>query len=223
MTPLRILVADEHPVFRAGLRVMLSMMPRIEIIGEVATGARAVDVALEVKPDIILMDLHLPETGSIETIRSIVTACPQTRILALVTSREDDAVFAAMSAGARGALLKGAGQREILVAVEAVATGAVIFCPMIAQRVIDFFSGSCSITPPKPFPDLTDREREVLELIARGESNTAIAQRLSLSPKTVRNHISNIFYKLRIPDRAQAIVWARRAGLGRDAHESGSG
>jgi len=223
MTPLRILIADDHPVFRAGLRVMLAMMPRIEIIGEVETSAHAVDAALNTKPDILLMNLHISEASTIETIRRIVASCPQTRVLALAVSREDEAVFAAMSAGARGVLLKGASQREIVIAIEAVATGAVIFCPMIAQRVIDFFSGSHGHTGPKPFSELTDREHEILDLIARGESNTTIAQRLMLSPKTIRNHISNIFTKLRVPDRAHAIVWARRAGLGQDAHEPGPG
>lgn len=221
--PLRILIADDHPVFRAGLRVMLAMMPRIEIIGELETSAHAVDAVLEAQPDIILMNLHIPEVGTIETIRSIVAACPQTRVLALATSREDEAVFDAMSAGARGVLLKSASQQEILVAIEAVATGAVIFCPTLAQRVIDFFSGSHSSTRPKPFSELTDREHEILDLIARGENNTAIAQRLTLSPKTVRNHISNIFTKLQISHRAHAIVLARRAGLGHDTHESGPG
>jgi DNA-binding NarL/FixJ family response regulator len=198
---------------------MLSVIPRAEVVGEAATGTQAVDTVVEAQPDIVVMNLHMPEMSSVEATRRIVAACPQTRVLILVTSRDDDMVFAAMGAGARGFLLKGAEQHELLCAIETVASGAVIFCPTLAERMIAFFSTSRTAASPRPFSNLTDREYEVLDLIARGESNTAIAQRLVVSPKTVRNHISNIFAKLQITDRAQAIVLARRAGLGLDGEQ----
>jgi DNA-binding NarL/FixJ family response regulator len=219
MEPLRILIADDHPVFRAGLRAVLALIPRAEIVGEAATGPQAVDAALTAQPDIVVMNMYIPKMSSVEVTRRIIDACPQTRVLMLMTSQDDDMIFAAMGAGARGFLLRGAEQREILCAIETVASGPAIFCPTLAERIITFFSTSSTVTSPRPFSALTDREYEIFDLIARGESNTVIAKRLVLSPKTIRNHISNIFTKLQITDRSQAIVLARRAGLGLDGEQ----
>jgi DNA-binding NarL/FixJ family response regulator len=213
METVRVLVVDDHPVFRDGLRALLASAAGVEIAGEAATGQDAVDAAAALQPDVVLMDLHLPGLNGIEATRAIVAASPHIAILILTMLEDDDSVFAAMRAGARGYLLKGAAQDEILRAIEAVASGEAIFGPVIAARVIEYFSAR---RPPEPFPDLTDREREVLELIAQGASNPDIARHFVLSPKTVRNHVSNIFTKLQVADRAHAIVRAREAGLGRD-------
>jgi DNA-binding NarL/FixJ family response regulator len=211
--PLRVLVADDHPLFRDGLRTLLALEPGVELAGEAATGTEAVAAAVELEPDVVVMDLHMPGMNGIEATRSIVEARPDVGVLVLTMFEDDDSVFAAMRSGARGYLLKGAGQEEIVRAIEAVGRGEAIFGPTIARRVIDFFSQPAR--PPQPFPELTDREREILELIAQGRSNPDIAQQLVLSTKTVRNHVSNIFTKLRVADRSQAIVRAREAGLGR--------
>jgi DNA-binding NarL/FixJ family response regulator len=211
--PLRVLVADDHPLFRDGLRTLLALEPGVELAGEAATGTEAVAAAVELEPDVVVMDLHMPGMNGIEATRNIVEARPDVGVLVLTMFEDDDSVFAAMRSGARGYLLKGAGQEEIVRAIEAVGRGEAIFGPTIARRVIDFFSQPAR--PPQPFPELTDREREILELIAQGRSNPDIAQQLVLSTKTVRNHVSNIFTKLRVADRSQAIVRAREAGLGR--------
>jgi DNA-binding NarL/FixJ family response regulator len=210
---LRILLADDHPLFREGLKALLASVPDAEVAGEAAGGDEAVAQALELQPDVVVMDLHMPELGGIEATRRIVETSPHIGVLVLTMIEDDDAVFAAMRAGARGYLLKGSSQSEILHAIRAVGSGEAVFGPAIAQRLIDYFAAGSS-GPAQAFPELTQREREVLELIARGESNAAIARRLVISQKTVRNHVSNIFTKLRVADRAQAIVKAREAGLG---------
>jgi DNA-binding NarL/FixJ family response regulator len=213
--PLRILVADDHPVFRDGLRSLFALDPNVELVGEAATGTEAVDAAAELDPDVVVMDLHMPGMNGIEATRRIVETSPGVGVLVLTMFEDDESVFAAMRSGARGYLLKGAGQEEIVRAIESVGRGEAIFGPTIARRVIDFFAQPAR--SPHPFPDLTDREREILELIAQGRSNPDIARHLVLSTKTVRNHVSNIFTKLRVADRAQAIVRAREAGLGRSS------
>jgi DNA-binding NarL/FixJ family response regulator len=212
MEPLRVIIADDHPVFRDGLRALLGSTGASEVVGEAATGIEAVSAATELQPDVVVMDLHMPGLNGIEATRQIVAASPHVGVLVLTMFEDDDSVFAAMRAGARGYLLKGAGQDEIVRAIHAVASGEAIFGPEIARRVMEYFSAP---RPPEPFPELTDREREVLELIAQGRSNPDIARSFVLSPKTVRNHVSNIFTKLQVADRAQAIVRAREAGLGR--------
>lgn len=214
MESIRIVIADDHPVFRDGLRGLLASMAAAEVVAEASTGAEAVAAAQTHQPDVVLMDLHMPDLTGIEATRQIVGANPGIGVLVLTMLEDDDSVFAAMRAGARGYLLKGAGQEEILVAVRAVANGDAIFGPSIARRVINYFSSPQ--LPPQPFAELTAREREVLDLIAAGHANADIAARLYLSHKTVRNHVSNVFAKLQVADRAQAIVRARQAGLGQE-------
>jgi DNA-binding NarL/FixJ family response regulator len=212
--PLRVLIADDHPVFRDGLRGVLATMGTAEVVAEAATGTDAVQAAADLQPDVVVMDLHMPELGGIEATRRIVGASPHIAVLVLTMSEDDDSVFAAMQAGARGYLVKGAGPADIVRAVRSVASGDAIFGPGIAERVLRFFAAARSSAQPPAFPSLTDREREVLELVARGEGNATIAHKLAVSQKTVRNHVSNIFLKLQVADRAQAIVRARQAGFG---------
>jgi DNA-binding NarL/FixJ family response regulator len=211
---LRVLVVDDHPLFRFGVCTLLDAEPGIEIVGEAASGAAAVDAAAALLPDVAVMDLHLPDLSGIQATRHIAAVSPDTGVLMLTMADESESVFAAMRAGARGYLLKDAEPDEIIRAVQAVARREAIFGPDIANRVLGFFNQP----PPTSelvFPELTAREREVLSLIAAGHSNGVIANTLCLSPKTVRNHISNVFAKLHVADRAEAIVRARDAGLGR--------
>jgi DNA-binding NarL/FixJ family response regulator len=217
MERIRVLIADDHPVFRDGLRVLLDSLPEAEVVGEAASGDEAVKLAIREQPDVILMDLQMPGVNGIEATRTILRSAPHIGVLVVTMFQDDDSVFAAMRAGARGYLLKGADQQEISRGIRAVASGEAIFGPAIAQRLISFFAQPNPPLPPQIFPELTDREREILTGIARGKSNTEIADQLYLSQKTVRNHISNIFSKLQVADRAQAIVRAREAGLADDA------
>lgn len=216
---LTVLVADDHPLLRRGLCTVIAAADGMEVAGEAATGTDAVAAAASLKPDVILMDLHMPELGGIEATRRIVAARPEARVLVLTMVEEDDSVFAAMRAGARGYLLKGSDKDELLRAVRAVASGEAIFGPGVAERLSGLFATGAQA--PQPFSELTSREREVLEGIARGENNADIAAALGLSLKTVRNHVSNVFTKLRVTDRAQAIVKAREAGLGRPSEGAG--
>ena len=207
---LRVLVADDHPVFRQGLRTLLDGVDGIDLVADAADGETAVAAALETRPDVVLMDLGMPGLNGIEATRAILGAAPEVRVLVLTMFEDDDSVFAAMRAGARGYLLKGSDQNELLRAIRAVAAGEAIFGPAIAARLMAYFSSR----PTAAFPELTEREREVLQLIAAGRNNQAIAAELVLSLKTVRNHVSRVFNKLQVPDRAQAIVKARDAGIG---------
>ena len=211
-----ILLADDHAIFRCGLRAMLGSIPDFEVVGEAATGEEAVARAAELRPDVVLMDIQMPGVNGIEATRRILEGNPGVGVVVLTMFDDDDSVFAAMRAGARGYVLKGADGDEVLTVARAVANGEAHFGPGIAQRLMGFFSAPRSSALSGAFPELTARECEVLDLIARGRGNAEIARRLYLSPKTVRNHISNIFAKLRVADRAQAIVRAREAGLGRD-------
>jgi DNA-binding NarL/FixJ family response regulator len=209
---LRVVLADDHPIVRDGLRALLASLPRVELVGEAATGREAVREAVLRRPDVLVMDLQMPDLNGIEATREVARVAPGVAVLVLTMYDDDDSVFAAMRAGARGYLLKGAGQDQIARAIQAVAAGQAIFGPGVAVRVLRYFG-----TPARtdaPFPDLTEREREVLDLIAAGLGNTAIAGRLGLAGKTVGNHISNIFAKLQVAGRADAIALARREGLG---------
>jgi DNA-binding NarL/FixJ family response regulator len=216
---LRVLVVDDHPLFRFGLCTVLAAEPTIDVVGEAANGRDAISAAKAFEPDVVVMDLHLPDIDGIEATRQIVTERQHTGIVVLTMFNDTESVFAAMRAGARGYLLKGSGQEEIVRAVHAVGRGEAIFGPDIANRVIGFFNAGPVNSDPI-FPELTSREREVLALIAEGESNSVIARKLSLSPKTVRNHVSNILAKMQVRDRAAAIVRAREAGLGQAAEKS---
>jgi DNA-binding NarL/FixJ family response regulator len=212
----RILLADDHTLFRYGLRAMLSSLPEFEVVGEAATGEEAVARTAELRPDIVLMDIKMPGVNGIEATRRILEGNPRVGVVVLTMFEDDDAVFAAMRAGACGYVLKSADENEVLRVIRAVASGEAHFGPEIAKRLMGFFSAPKPTAPSEAFPELTARECEVLELIAQGRSNAEIARRLFLSPKTVRNHISNIFTKLQVADRAQVIVRAREAGLGQD-------
>ncbi len=214
MAPVRILIADDHPLVRSGLRALLAAAEDVEVVGEAATGEAAVTLAESLQPEVIVMDLRMPGINGIEATRRIVQAHPQIRILVVTLFEDDDSVFAALRAGARGYILKDANEVEVVRAIRAVSSGDAIFSATIAQRLIDFFASPRSAPVALPFPDLTDREREILTLIAQGHSNTEIAQSLVISMKTVRNYISSIFSKLQVPDRSQAIIRAREAGLG---------
>ncbi len=214
MDPIEVLIADDHPMFREGVRSMLRRETGIRLVGEAKTGSEAIGLTRELQPDVILMDLHMPDVNGIEATRRILQEHPHIRVLVLTMFEDDDSVFAALRAGARGYLLKGADKAEIVRAICGVANGDAIFGPAIAQRLIAFFAAPQMPVVPPVLPELTDREREILVLITHGLSNQAIADRLVVSLKTVRNHVSNIFSKLEVADRAQAIIRARDAGLG---------
>jgi DNA-binding NarL/FixJ family response regulator len=213
MEPIRVLIADDHPLFRDGLRILLGSVPDTLVVGETSTGDEVIVQAALLQPDVILMDLHMPGKNGIEATRAILHTSPHIGILVLTMFEDDDSVFSAMRAGARGYLLKGADQAEILRAIVAVSRGEAIFSPSIARRLTHYFAALSNTSLPQAFPELTEREREVLVLIAQGGNNAEIAGRLVLSQKTVRNHVSNIFSKLQVADRAQAIIRAREAGL----------
>ena len=220
MDTIQILIADDHALFRNGLQALLESVADTAVIAQAATGAEAVALAAQHQPDVVLMDIHMPVAdgsgiNGIEATRRIVHTSPHIGVIIITMFEDDDSVFAAMRAGARGYVLKGADQDEMLRAIRAVAGGEALFGSAIATRLMNFFTAPTWNTPTTLFPELTDREREILDCIARGDSNSDIAQNLHISPKTVSNHISNIFSKLHVADRAQAIVRAREAGLGR--------
>jgi DNA-binding NarL/FixJ family response regulator len=207
-----VVVADDHPMVRAGLRAVLSNMPDIELIAEADTGEQAVAVVAEHDPDLVVMDLHMPGMGGLEATSRIRAASSRTAVLVLTMNEEDAALFAALQAGACGYLVKGAGYDEVRAAVAAAAVGEAVFGPTVASRVLGVLAGT------RPANDaertgLSEREREVLNLLAAGHGTHDVARRLHLSPKTVRNHVSSILAKLHVPDRAQAIAWARTARL----------
>ena len=211
---IRIVLADDHAAFRDGLRALLTTIEGMTVIGQAATGEEAVARARALQPDVVLMDLNMPGLDGIEATRRIVATSPHIAILVLTMYEDDESVFAALRAGAHGYLLKGADRVEIARAIRSVASGEAIFGSNIARRLVTYFSAPRPGAAGLAFPELTERELEILELIARGLSNTAISERLVLSPKTVRNHVSNIFSKLQVAGRAEAIVRAREAGLG---------
>ncbi|MBC8163119.1 MAG: response regulator transcription factor [Roseiflexaceae bacterium] len=206
-----ILIADDHPLFRKGLRALLATMPQVHVVGEATSGSQAVRLAEQLQPALVLMDLQMPNGDGLTATRQITSAWPHCHILVVTMFEDDDSVFAAMRAGARGYVLKDMDDDEMTRAILAVGHGEAIFSPAIAARMMHFFANRPSQSP--VFPDLTESERNVLRLMSQGLANDLIAVRLALSPKTVRNYISNIFSKLQVADRAQAIVRARDAGL----------
>ncbi len=216
MNAIRVLLADDHTLFRDGLRLLLASVPDIEVVGEAVTGEEVIAQAEALRPDVILMDIKMPGLSGIEATRRILLNRPEMGIVIVTMYEDDSSIFAAMRAGARGYVLKGAKQDELLRAIQAVAAGDTLFGPSVASQVMTFFSSLGTRAPEQLFPELTDREREVLALIAEGYTNAEITERLVVSPKTVRNHISHIFSKLQVADRAQAIMRAREEGLGRE-------
>jgi DNA-binding NarL/FixJ family response regulator len=218
MDKIRVLIADDHALFREGLRALFNALPDIEVVGEASDGKMAIEQAEALRPDVVLMDVHMPGQNGIEAARNLLALQPGIGVI-MVTMLEDDAsVFAAMRAGARGYVLKGAHHEDILQAIRMVAAGQAVFGPAIAARMMTYFQGLApgASSPTESFPELTDREREVLQLMAQGVSNKGIAERLVISGKTVSNHITNIFGKLQVSDRAQAIIRARQAGMGQE-------
>lgn len=212
--PISILIADDHTLFREGLKALFASVADTAVVGEAASGVEAVALAEKLQPDVVLMDIQMPAVNGIEATREIVLTSPHIGVIVITMFEDDDSVFAAMRAGAKGYVLKGADQEEMLRSIRAVARGEALFGAVIAQRLQSFFAAPKPNAPMQAFPDLTEREREVLELLAQGHNNSDIASQLHISQKTVRNHCSNIFSKLQVVDRAQAIIRARDAGLG---------
>lgn len=214
----RLLIADDHQLFREGMRAILATVDWIEVIGEAGSGREAIEACAELHPDVVLMDIQMPEMNGVEATRRLAEEAPGLAVIIVTMLEEDASVFAAMRAGARGYLLKGSGKEEVLRAIEAVAHGEAIFGPTVAARLMDFFHSLEN--PPaegaaaQVFPELTERELEILNRIAAGENKGEIAEALFLSPKTVSNHLSHIYNKLQVADRAEAMLRAREAGLG---------
>jgi DNA-binding NarL/FixJ family response regulator len=212
----RVLIADDHPLFREGMRGRLDRVGDITVVGEAASGQEAVELARKLEPHVVLMDIKMPGLNGIEATREILRANPRVGVLMLTMFEDDDSVFAAMRAGAKGYLLKDSGGEGVVYAIRAVTSGEAVFGPGVAERIIGFFSIPRSAAPQRAFPELTEREEEILSLVAQGKSNQEIARQLFVSLKTVRNHVSNILVKLQVADRAQAVIRARDAGIGRD-------
>jgi DNA-binding NarL/FixJ family response regulator len=217
---IRVVLVDDHPVFRHGLRALLGAIDDVEVVAEGANGDEAVRLVDQLHPEVVVMDLNMPGMNGVEATRRIATAAPGTGVLVLTMFEDDESVFAAMRAGARGYLVKGADSPDVVRAITAVADGEAIFGPSVARRVLGYLTRPLTAQDEVVFPELTSREREVLGLLAAGRPNGQIAQSLSLSAKTVRNNVSSIFTKLQVADRSDAIVRARRAGLGVDEGEA---
>jgi DNA-binding NarL/FixJ family response regulator len=213
MKLIRVLIADDHELFRDGLRTLIESTPDVALVAEAASGNEAVLLAARHRPDVALLDIQMPEVNGIEAARQIVAANPEAKVLMLTMFDDDHSVFAAMRAGALGYVLKGVKREEMLRAIQAVAGGEAIFSPGIAERMMNFFGQIRPSPPAALFPELTDREREVLALLARQYKNADIARELVITPKTVRNHVSTILGKLQAADRAEAAQQARNAGL----------
>jgi DNA-binding NarL/FixJ family response regulator len=215
---IQILIADDHTLFRDGLVGLLNSVEDIDVIGTAQNGREAVNKAAELQPEVILMDILMPELNGIDATQAIIKDFPSMGVIMLTMFEDDESVFSAMRAGARGYILKGADQDDVLLAIRAVYRGEALFGPSIATRLMDFFSLRPS-EPAQVFPELTEREHEILALIARGLSNHEIAHQLNISLKTVRNHVSNIYNKMQVTDRVQAVLRAREAGLGTEGEE----
>lgn len=212
MTAIRVLVVDDHPTFRSGVRAVLETADDIEVVGEAADGAAALSATRELEPDVVLLDLLMPGSGGLEACREIVTTT-DSRVVVLTMSSGDESIFSALRAGALGYLLKDAAPIDLVASVRAAAAGNALMSAPVIDRVTAFFASS-GADGARPFPELTDREREVLELLARGEDNSGIARQLFISRKTARNYVSTILSKLAVDSRAAAIATARAAGFG---------
>ncbi len=219
-TPIRLLIADDHPVFRDGLASLLDPLPGIDVVARASDGAEAVALVEEHRPDVVIMDVQMPVMNGIDATRAVVAAHPGTGVLVLTMGEDDGTVLSALRAGARGYLRKGAEQDEIVRAVSTVHGGGVVFGASLAARISEVLAPATTRSE-RPFPELTERETEILDLIAAGRNNAQIAQRLFLSPKTIRNNITSILAKLQATDRADVIIRARDAGLGRGGDDAG--
>lgn len=208
-----IVIADDHPVVRQGLRAVLEATDDLHVVGEAADGHEAVRACVELEPDVVLMDLQMPGLHGIDTTREVQRSSPATAVLVLTMYDDDDTVFAAVAAGAVGYLLKGSDGADLVSAVRAAASGQAVFSAALARRLQRWFRQG-AITRGTPFPELTDRERDILDGVAAGLTNAEVGAKLFLSPKTVANNVSNILDKLQVTHRAEAIVRARNAGLG---------
>lgn len=214
MRPLRVVIADDHPIYRSGLRVLIAGQADLELVGEAATGVEAIEVIAATVPDVVLLDITMPEIDGIAAMRRIKADYPETKVLMLTMLADGPSVLTAMAAGACGYLVKGASGDDALRAIRSVAAGEVILGPEVAAEVLSRLDSNASPASEPPFPDLTEREREILALIAEGYTNTAIAERLYLGQKTVRNYVSSIFRNLQVTSRVDAVIRAREAGLG---------
>jgi len=210
---IRLLIADDHPVFLEGLEAILGSVPDFEIAGTARSGLEAIRLAESLQPDVVLMDVHMPEMNGIDATREMIKTSPHMGILMLSMLEDDASVFSAMRAGARGYLLKGSRRREIIRAVYAAADGESIFSAAIARRMMYYFDDQRAQPQLDAFPQLTARENEILAILAKGHNNAEIGAMLGLRPKTIRNHVSNILNKLQVADRANAIIMARESGL----------
>lgn len=213
--PIRLFIADDHTLFRDGLRALFDSVPDLKVVGEASTGKEAIERVINTGPDVVLMDVQMSDINGLEATRDILQVNPNAAVIVVTMLQADDFIFAALRAGARGYVLKEADQEEMLRTIRAVAVGEVFFGPSIAERMMGFFAA----LPPagsEAFPELTDRELEVLELLAQGYKNAKIARQLVISPKTVRNHVSNVLSKLQVADRTEAMIRARQAGMGDD-------
>ncbi len=217
MDRLRVLIADDQAITRSGLRNFLAEQEAVEIVGEAQNGEQVVERAASLQPDVILMDLRMPGINGIEATRRIHRASPHIGILVLTIFEDDTSVFPAIRAGARGYLLKNVEQDELLRAISTVASGGAIFSPGIAQRVLNYLNAPAPDLPKHIFDELTNRERDILDLIAQGKTNHEIAEILSLSPKTVSNNISNVLTKVQATDRAKLMLMALEAGMGQSS------
>ena len=213
--PIRLMVVDDHTLFREGLRALLSSIPEIDMIAEASNGDEALRLADTIEPDVILMDIQMPGMNGLQATRRILEKNPHMGIIMVTMFDDDDSVFTAMRAGARGYVLKGADQQDMIRAIRAVACGEALFGPSIANRLMDYFSQPIPAAS-STFPELTPRELQILELIAQGMNNGDIAEKLTITLKTVRNHVSNILNKLQVSDRLQAALRARDAGMGKE-------
>jgi len=211
-----VLVVDDHELFRAGMLAVLGSLPGIAVAGEAATGEEALEAVARLRPDVVLMDLRMPGIGGLAATGRITERHPDTRVVVLTMNEDPDSVFAALRAGARGYLLKESGADDVRRVVEGVMRGEAVFGPKVAEHVVRFFAGGTSAPATSAFPHLTTREREVLDLMARGLDNASIARQLFLSEKTVRNRVSDILAKLQAGTRAEAVARARDAGIGED-------